>query len=973
MGRRRLIARGMAFLAALVTLSAPLLAAAPDARTLAETIGTPAIQRHEPELEVYPRNFAVTQGPSGIVYVGNADGVLSFDGTRWQLHETGNGELVRTLAHDGENRLYVGGYDGFGYIETPAGPQAEYVDLTGAFGIEDPAFADIWQLEATPEGVFFLALNELFWLNPETGETRHWTHPGRFGALARIDGEVFVQYRNEGIRVWRDGDFQPVPGTGALAKQLFDLLALPGGGFLSTARDGRWMTFRDGEVGELDAPEGLPESSYFTAATPLPGGLIALGSIDGWLYFLDPVERTIESFRIARDWIADLHPSAEGGLIAQTDHETLYIRWPAKWTAWSADHGLTGSVMEVLNWQDRWLVISNAGALVNAANGQPAFELLPWTDFEAWDFLPLGDGTGLFADSYALKHVDYEGVLQQLEAVQYPRVIVRSSHDASIFFVGSENGLHVVERTDDGFRHVVARTEGLAAVFSIVETGPGRLMLGTQGGGVLEARFDWPFDRSFDRSFERVEITVRNDGIEYADAEFADLMHLDGQLHAQTEDAIWRWNGAAFEPAEIDGLDALRTDDRYLQVNRGPDGSLWAFDFNNLYRREPGREWAEMDIGPLYRGALSSIDFDASGRVFIGASGGVVIFDPAAPELEQAEYDVMLRSVRYDDRSGQPRQLAPGTTHELPAKPFSIRFDYSLPGVNERNEIRYRARLSGSEPEFTDWEPTSHYTYINLLPGNYTFEVVARGPSGNISEIEPFEFRIVPPWYRSPWILNLRWPAAAGLLALLIWLYMRARVWRLEGERRRLAIQVRQRTQALVAANRKLKQMAEIDELTGIANRRSFDQYLRRQIAQCHAAELPLALALIDLDQFKPYNDRHGHLAGDRVLRDIARCLSDGFGQAMHDKESLVARFGGDEFAAVLPGRDIHSAAAQAERIREHCSAACDGVELSIGIAAVRPGQAVDSTGLLEAADAQLYEIKRAGRNGVATAWVDGG
>lgn len=925
-----------------------------------EPTGRPAIQRFATDLEVYPRNFAVEQGPSGIVYVGNAEGVLSFDGTRWHLHKTNSEELVRTLVHDGDRRLYVGGYNGFGYFETPIGPESEYVDLTGAFGIEDPDFADIWQLEVAPEGVFFLALENLYRLDPETGETRHWEREGRFGAMGRIDGELFVQFRGEGMRVWRDGDFVPVEGTDGLADQVYSLLALPGGGFLTTARDGRWLSFRDGRVEAFDVPDDLPESSQFTATAVLDDGVIALGSLDGRLYFLDTVENTLASFRLSGGWIADLARTPEGGVIAQTDHETLYIRWPAKWSAWGSDHGLTGNVMEVLRWQDRWLVVSNGGALLSSETVPVTFEALPWTDFEAWDFEPLGDGTGLLAETYTLKHVSLDGVIQEIKAVQYPRVVVPSRYDESVFLVGTESGLAVLRRGPRGFDVVASAPKEFAPVFAIAELAAGRVLLGTQGKGVWEARFDETPDDP--------KLIERNAGIEFPDARYASLVEIGERVLALTEGAAWRWTGDGFEPAGIDGLDTIRREGRYLNLVDGPDGEIWAFDFNHLYRRGDETGWQEMNVGALRRGAFSSIDFDPSGRVLVGASGSVIILDPDSPELKVADHDVMLRSVRLETESGDARLLDPDRAHSIPAQPLSIRFDYSLPGVNARDEIRYRARLKGYEPEFTDWQSTTHYTYFNLDPGRYVFEVAARGPSGRVSRIESFEFRVVPPWYRAPWILSLQWPGLALLLGLLIWMYMRARMWRLEGERKRLAEQVRKRTQALVAANRKLKQMAEIDELTGIANRRSFDQYLRQQVVQCRAGERPLALALIDLDQFKPYNDRHGHLAGDRVLRDIARCLTEGFGN--HDV--LVARFGGDEFAAILPGLDLDSASELAERTREHCAGACGEVRLSIGIAAVRPGQQVDSIGLLEAADHQLYEIKRSGQSGTGAAWVEG-
>lgn len=928
----------------------------------AQVTGRPAIQRFVPDADVYPRNFAVTQGPSGLVHVGNAEGLLVFDGSRWDHHSTGDQELIRRLAHDGESRLYYGGYNTFGYFDMPVLPGATPVNLAeAAFGLEKPEFEDIWQIEVLPEGVFFLSLNNLYAFDPETGRTRHWHHPGRFGAMARIDGEVIVQFRGEGLRVLRGDEFVPVPGSAALSDQLFHLLPLPEGGLLSTARDGRWRSFRNGEVAEFGMPDGFPESSAISATEALDDGWLVFGSVSGWLYFFHPGSGAHEAFRIADDWIGDLHRTSYGGLIAQTDLETLYVRWPARWSVFSAADGLTGNVIRTLEWRDRLLVMSNGGARISSLTEPTRFEALPWTDFEAWDFLPLADGSGLFADSYQVRHVDSNGILQQIEGIVYPRRIVSSRFEPELFFVGSEEGLFMLRRDGADFSVIASVTENLSLPFSILQPEPGVLLLGTQGTGIRQVQYhlDPP-------SLHAQEAGA---GIEDEDADYVELGWIDGRVHAFTQNAAWVWNGEKFAHADLHGLDALRRSGRYLEPVAAPDGSLWAYDFNRLLKLDAEAGWQKVEIDPVYRGAISALDFDRRGRALLGVSGGLLIHDPEATELPVPAFDTLLRPVIHRPGVGETRRLDPSEAHEILDGDYSLKFEYSLPGLNARDRIRYRARLVGSDLDFTDWEPTSQYTYFSLKPGDYQLQVQGRDAAGRVSSIQPFEFRVVPPWYRTTWALGLRWAALALLLGLLIWVWMRARVRRLEAERRRLAGKVRQRTEALVVANRKLRQMAEVDELTGVANRRRFDRYLQEQLLQCIRDRRDLAVALIDLDQFKPYNDRHGHLAGDRVLKNVARCLTEGFG----DGQSLIARFGGDEFAAVLPGLNETAAQDAAEMARDHCTNTCGEVELSIGIAVLPAGQESDSLTVLELADRQMYRVKEDGRNGIAVARVTGG
>src|SRR5690606_2420905 len=109
---------------------------------------------------------------------------------------------------------------------------------------------------------------------------------------------------------------------------------------------------------------------------------------------------------------------------------------------------------------------------------------------------------------------------------------------------------------------------------------------------------------------------------------------------------------------------------------------------------------------------------------------------------------------------------------------------------------------------------------------------------------------------------------------------------------------------ALERANQRLQRLVAVDTLTGIANRRHFDRVLDRELRRARRERLPLSLIFLDLDEFKRFNDTHGHTQGDEVLRRVARTLDESFRRG----GDLVARYGGEEFVVILPGVDSHRA-----------------------------------------------------------------
>ncbi|MBN2700584.1 MAG: diguanylate cyclase [Methylohalobius sp. ZOD2] len=176
----------------------------------------------------------------------------------------------------------------------------------------------------------------------------------------------------------------------------------------------------------------------------------------------------------------------------------------------------------------------------------------------------------------------------------------------------------------------------------------------------------------------------------------------------------------------------------------------------------------------------------------------------------------------------------------------------------------------------------------------------------------------------------------------------------------------------LKQANEQLRQLSFHDGLTGLHNRRYFDEFLEREFKRAQRTGSSLALIMIDIDHFKTYNDRFGHQAGDECLRRI----SASFNQVVNRANDLIARYGGEEFSVILPDTDQAGALAVAENLRRAVEALCivhpDSpfgiVTISEGIVTHRPKPKDRLDALIEAADNALYHSKRSGRNRVSVA-----
>lgn len=371
------------------------------------------------------------------------------------------------------------------------------------------------------------------------------------------------------------------------------------------------------------------------------------------------------------------------------------------------------------------------------------------------------------------------------------------------------------------------------------------------------------------------------------------------------------------------------------------DGAGWQY-----FDRARGLVWNDCNSNSFFA--------DADGGVWLGTSRGLAHFRPRATPLPQTAPAVVITAARWGEHALTAASLPAVFGYE--AQPLVISF--AALTYHEEAAVQFRYRLGSLDP---NWVETSAHEvrYANLPCGDYTFEVRARSADGVWSgKPATLALRIRPPWWQTWWFDGLA-GAAAAVAARKLWKWRTGHLVRRQKE---LEVAVRLRTF-------QLQQLASLDSLTGIRNRRAIFEFLSNELARQQRSGGELAVIMTDLDGFKRINDRHGHAAGDAVLREAAQRLKSSLRVS-----DAVGRYGGEEFLIVLPGCSADSAGSRAEELRARVASgpvSWDtgeiGITSSFGVATAGAGL-YNMSQLLKEADDALYRAKQAGRNRVAMA-----
>ena len=417
--------------------------------------------------------------------------------------------------------------------------------------------------------------------------------------------------------------------------------------------------------------------------------------------------------------------------------------------------------------------------------------------------------------------------------------------------------------------------------------------------------------------------------------------------------------------------------------------------------------------GELIPNLHSTACKDRYGQLWFSCDHGLVQIDPRP--LPSRALPVLIEGVTVDGVSYSETHCV-----EAPPGQGQIKIQYSCVNYTSPESVLFRYKLEGYDAGWVEAGTRRSAFYTKLPPGSYSMLIQATGEEGHWDgPTTRLTLTLTPHFYQTLWFVICRDAALIVLVFAAIWV----RLWQLKRYNRILEQRVAERTELLEqaheevlaqndelqnmqaeleaqneevsqaqailatqyeevqqfkedlrlkniileAANMRLADLATIDGLTGLKNHRAFQERLEQEWMKAVRYQIPFSILLLDVDQFKQYNDTFGHPAGDEVLRQVGQTL-----QNCARDTDYVARYGGEEFVVILPHTDSVGACTLAERYRAAVSEVQwphRSVTVSIGVAARLPSTPSQAA-LLEQADQALYQSKEQGRNRV-TCWKE--
>ena len=720
------------------------------------------------------QNWDIVQTDNGLMYCANNEGVLEYDGVDWRLIKMPNNSVVRSLAADTLNRVYVGAYNEFGYLEPDQRGKMTYHSLINLLPKEERDFNEVWQIFPYKKGILFHTFSTIFYF--KNGEISQIKAKKEFHLSFMVHQKFYVQEKQFGLFVL-EGRYPQLIKGGERFKNVEVVSMLPFSDnsiLIATALQGLFIY-----DGEKVKPWGSIWNATFKQKQIYTGiqmsdGTYVFGTVRDGLFVLTKAGILLQHLNtengLQNNTILSLYADLKNNLWVGLDNGIDYIELSSPLSVFPKGKEL-GTGYASIYYDGNLYLGTNMGLFVstydfsaNSNSLESDFELVQNTSGQVWSLQNIGGelicghnkGTFRIEGRRGILISDVEGGWKYLYKKEYPNKMIGGTYTGLVLFERNPNTnnkwrfARKIEGFNESCREMIWNKDnsiwmchGYKGVF--------HLFLDEKLGECVKVRF-----------------YNQNDG--FKSQLNINVHQIKGEVVFSSDDGFYKYNPDSDRFQAQTYLNNLfGTKQRVNKLFEEKNGDVWFFQGENTgllkLQMDNSYEIIRKPFAALkgaFTAAFENVNVIDEKNVLFATESGFVHYDPSIVKRYDLPFQSLIREV--DITSKEDSVIYFGTYSNSQKVQFqengdkrfvmdyrnnALRFYFSAAKYDGSALVNYQFQLVGFDQNPSNWSKSSQKEYTNLSEGEYVFRVQAKNQYGVLSKSDEFYFTILPPWYRS--------------------------------------------------------------------------------------------------------------------------------------------------------------------------------------------------------------------------------
>lgn len=705
----------------------------------------------------------IKQGNSGIMYFANTAGLLTFDGSFWKLFPLPNRTQVRSIFIASDHKVYVGGQGELGYFSAAENGQLHFTSIKDKIPEIYARFADIWDIAAAGQSVFFRATNCIFEFNGST----ILAHPAlsEWQYLGFAGNRLFAQDKKNGLLEYKNKIWEQIPNSAIslLNMPIASILPLRNGQlFIGAINNESFTLYKD-----LLQKNATVTNYFFTPSyAKINDSLLVVATGKIGCAIIDVKHQVIQKIStvegISSNNVNSVFIDKDRNIWAGIDNGICFINYnsPIKYLRPNKINDVEGFSTRIFN-NDLYISTSNGvyTASINNNNGDLSvfkedFSLITNSDRGEARMLEI------LNQQLLLAHNDGVFAIRNKKAVAVAmsggtwNFLPTSSVFPNRILAGTYNGLDLYTYNEGQF-HRQGKLRGSMDSYRFIAYDRNYIWASHPYRGIYQMRMADDY-----KSYTTRLLTQKN-GLPSDINNY--VFKIKNQIVFATTRGVYEFNEETQKFAPSKSLSPIFKNIEVNYMTDDPDGNIWftsgekigVVDFSKPSGDQPYSIIYFSELTGKFLRVFENIYPYNSKNIFIGSEKGTIHLNYENYTINKKQLTLFLSEVRATDQ--QDSIIFGGfltnnrTVPKLPSSYKSYHFEYSSPSYGLQNNIEYSYRLEGYDASWSSWSNKTEKNYTNLPNGNYSFKVKARDNLGNEAAVTAYDFIIMPPWYKTVW------------------------------------------------------------------------------------------------------------------------------------------------------------------------------------------------------------------------------